>query len=323
MIKMNGRKLLNETMQLYRLLPWYESITNHDAAIAIESISAGIPVTIISMRTAIFTGKRPMKATFDCPIRRVKLSDVDGTWMTTDLQELSQLSAHVRVLRDRQRVLVGGLGLGVIAHLLAVQGVHVTVVESSRTIVDLVKPFLDPSIEVVISDLFEFLRDVRRGQYDAAYYDIWRGTGEWIWQTQVVPLRRLSAGRVKPVYCWQEDEMIGQVFGNLFRCADASPESLEGSSSLQHYWAWRKGIERMHPSTRIGEGQDANLMLEIERENRSDPYLQRAASLFLRSAGSARWEAMFGKWWDESLRLAEEKKSRENDASVSVQGLFQ
>lgn len=303
------RSFLNEIMRLYHVLPRYKPVKRGGVSITVQSSPAGEPVRIVSERTAFFTGGRPLRATFDVPIRKVTLSDGDGTWMTTHLEELGQLAPHVRALCDQRRVLVGGLGLGVIAHLLDAQGVRVTVVECSRPIVDLVTPFLNPRIDVVVADVFDFLSDVRPGEYDAAYYDIWRSTGEWIWQTQVVPLRRLSAGRVGPVYCWQEEEMFGQVAAGLFRYADIPADFLGPRMATQHYWAWRKGIERIHPTARLDKEsvQDIQKVFALEEENRADPRLQRMTRLFLRSVGTKQWETTFGRWWDESMRLAEQE----------------
>ena len=102
--------------------------------------------------------------------------------------------------------------------------------------------------------------------------------------------------------------MHGQVASNLFKYADVRADLLEGRTSKQHYWTWRKGVERVHPAARIDSFQDVKHIFEIERENRADPALQRTARLFLRGVGTKRWESVFGRWWDESLRLAEREE---------------
>lgn len=306
-------KLLDETIALYRELPRYVPVSQNGVSITQRTFPAGEAITVISHRTAFLTGTRALKVHFDQPIERFNLQDKDGTWMTTDLQELAQLVPYVRALQKYPRVLVGGLGLGVAASLLA-RTVKVVAVEINQDIAALVSPFLGSQVRVVVTDLFAYLRHVQRGDFNAAYFDIWRSTGEWRWQTMVVPLRRIAAGRIRKILCWQEGEMIGQVGRGLFKYADVSAEELGPSASTQHYWTWRKGIERVHTSARLSlKDHDVARMVEVEEENSKDAFLRMMAHVFLTKVGTPQWEAVFGRWWDESMQEAARQSKKEEE----------
>lgn len=310
-------RLLDDTIALYHELPRYAPVSRNGISIAQQTFPAGKRITVISERTAFLTGTRALKVHFDQPIERFNLQDEDGTWMTTDLQELAQLVPYIRALQKYPHLLVGGLGLGVAAHLLAQTAREVIVaVEVNQDIAALVSPFLAPQVRIVVADLFEYLRSVPRGAFEAAYFDIWRSTGEWTWQTMVVPLRRLAAGRIRKILCWQENEMLGQVGRGLFKYADVSAEELGPNASTQHYWTWRKGIERVHTSARLSlKGKDINVprMVEIEEENSKDPLLQMMAHVFLTKVGTPQWERVFGQWWDKSLEEAARRAEKEEE----------
>ena len=127
----------------------------------------------------------------------------------------------------RGLVLVGGLGLGYAATALALRpAVRIVAVEKSQDVVYLVAPHLlagDPAararLTVIRVDLFAYLRSLparRRPTFDRAFYDVWASDGERTFFGAVVPLLRLSAGRVRarPV-CWNEDVMRGQLYFSL------------------------------------------------------------------------------------------------------------
>lgn len=81
------------------------------------------------------------------------------------------------VQRAHGQVLIAGLGLGMILHaILAKETVeHVTVVELSQDVVDLISPTLaqhSGRLTIVQGDIFEW-RPARGTKYDCIYFDIW------------------------------------------------------------------------------------------------------------------------------------------------------
>lgn len=168
---------------------------------------------VVSLRNAIFMGLKPASYVLDQDVIIHKLEEGDhGTWMTSHLQEVEQ---HERQLaRFSGHVLVGGLGLGLAAALLqekdAVQSI--TVVEKSKEVIKLVKPYLRwcDKLAVFNEDLFDWLKQKRH--YDYAFFDIWCPTGERIIRQFTLPLRQAALGAIYQ-HCieqWNEDEMVGQ-----------------------------------------------------------------------------------------------------------------
>lgn len=112
-------------------------------------------------------------------------------------------------------VLVGGLGLGVMAALLAKKRDvrHITIVEKSSDVLRLVGSHVPRKAEVVEADLFEYLKTTR-DRFHYAFYDIWASDSEYTFHNMVVPLRQLSTGIVdnNRIVCWNENVMRGQLY---------------------------------------------------------------------------------------------------------------
>lgn len=170
---------------------------------------------IVSMRNSIFMGMKPEILTFPEDIRLHYLTDKHGVLMSSIPQEVEQ---HVRQLSGAHgRVLIGGLGLGLAVAILednpAVQSV--TVVEINARIIQLIKPHLPfKKTTIMYGDLNKYLDEWKdKEKFDFAYYDIWRGTSELDFSTEVWPLRRKSMGIVPQdkLECWNEGEMLGQI----------------------------------------------------------------------------------------------------------------
>lgn len=128
-------------------------------------------------------------------------------WMTDSFVEMNDLIEPVTEAHGR--VLVGGLGLGIASTLMSVLSdvEEVVTVECSADVIGLVDGNTKHD-ECVHADLFEYLRDLKPGRHDFAYFDIWRVPDLSVWIEQVLPLRRLCRGKIETVLCWRESEML-------------------------------------------------------------------------------------------------------------------
>jgi hypothetical protein len=174
---------------------------------------AGASMPIINMREAFTRGRNPLSVTLPRPLRVHELHEEDaGTWMTDAPQELNQIAEMLYEVQPTGEVLVGGLGLGVLASILvAREGVaSVTVVERSS---DVKRLCAKRGYHVVLDDIDHYLR-THEEPYDFYLLDTWQGTNEGTWWEEVMPLRRIIRnrfGRRSVVHCWAEDMMLGQV----------------------------------------------------------------------------------------------------------------
>ena len=96
-------------------------------------------------------------------------------WMSTADLELSTMSEQIEAAHGH--VLVGGLGMGVYAHLVCrkPEVVSVTVIEPEPEVIDIIKPVIDnPKLRVVQSAFEEYCStaDARR-PFDYCFVDIW------------------------------------------------------------------------------------------------------------------------------------------------------
>lgn len=297
---------VDQTIKLWRSLPRYEAGKCGGFKIETETTPAEQEITVVSMRQAIFEGQRPAFVTFDEEATWYCLrSEEHGTWMTTKLQEIAQMVEPLKRLRGK--VLIGGLGLGIVAWLAAQRREvkAVEVIEIEQDVIDLALPFIShPKITVSRDDIFRVCDDIAAGDYDAAFLDVWQGTGEMTWIDQVVPLRRSIGSEIPVVICWQEQEMAGQVMAGLWRAADMQAEHFTSRYHV-HWRAFRLACQDIRRRPRIRINQETGLValkrqMEIEQENQSDAVLHARALLFTRGVGTPQWEEMFGEYWDEA-----------------------
>lgn len=284
------------------------------------------PITVRSFRNSYFSSgggvvehERPLKLKCDAPIDEFYLEEKgQGVWMSSTLQEIGQMDAFIT--KVGAEVLIGGLGLGVLPKLLVACNStvrKVTVVEINKDLIKLIGPLINhPKINIVHADLFDFIKTMKHFEYRYAFFDIWQSTGEWTWQTMVVPLKRVAHPKIRTIECWLETEMMGQVEKMLYRAADMDTNMLANNVCTQHYWTFRRAVEEqeLRPEPRIKPGMQSNLdslkmMLDIEEENSKDPKIRDLATTFLTQVGGKTWERMFGTHWDETLHLFKKEES--------------
>jgi hypothetical protein len=167
-------------------------------------------------------------------------------------------------------VLVGGLGLGILASILAqrpfIDGV--VVVERSPEVIELCA---GKGYEIVQGDIYDYLRK-HSSPFDCYMLDTWQGTGEMAWWEQVMPARRIIRNRfgmAPRIHCWAEDIMVGQANRALAmkdRIAELKALGARMPSNPRHW---------LHPA----------LPLMDEKE----------ARWFTAAVGTKRWEEKYGK----------------------------
>jgi hypothetical protein len=174
-------------------------------------------VPVVGIRQALLRGIAPITAKLSKPLRIHELvQDGFGTWMTDNPEELNQIGEMMHDVCPKGRILVGGLGLGIVAHTLAMRPIvdKIVVVEKNKHVIKLCAR---EGYEVVCADVLEYLKKTL-DRFDFYLLDTWQGTGEGVWWNQVMPLRRIIRQRwgAKPaVHCWAEDIMIGQLRRSL------------------------------------------------------------------------------------------------------------
>lgn len=281
-----------------------------DVEITHEIIQPGEETTVVSLRNAIFMGQQPTKATFAEPLTIRKLVYEGGTWMTDHPQELWQMREPIYTCHGS--VLVGGLGLGVLSHLLSriCEDVDsVTTVEKDPDIIRLVQYHIDAD-RVVQTDLFNYLKGLECSFYDSAVFDIWQGTGETTWQNYVVPLRRLwikSNHKNHTCLCWNEMEMQGQCVNSLTQLVDVDTNLLPLHGTF-YQRVFREAMikKKIRPRKAVISKSDQFAeLINVELHNREDEELQKWIQIFLSRIGEPIWEKTFGKLWDQYKSLAE------------------
>lgn len=235
----------------------------------------GTTFDVVSVREAILTGQKPQKVTFPEPVTIHQLFGRDGgLWVADVPTEIRQHREAVARMMPHGKVLVGGLGLGIAAALLA-QDPHVEsvdVVEISPEIAELCDPH-NPKVTLHVTDLQSFLRKQDYWPWSGAFIDLWRATSEDTWWGQVLPLRRLIGAKFGLVHAasvlyWAEDIMLGQVGHRLL-------------NATEPHWYYRKCL---------------NL-----------PMTKNQARWFIHQAGTPRWEKKYGACYPNNPVTEEDK----------------
>lgn len=196
-----------------------------DWSILHKTYEANHKFTTATLRTAFIGGQANRAIRWDFPTRFHQLCEGEGVWMTDWPVEQAQCDSNLKRIKGG-RVLVGGLGLGLCATILARRRAisHVTVVEKSPEVVKLVAEHLRVprgKLRIVVADLNEWLQSrPPREVYDWAFHDIWQADSLGCLLDTVLPLRHATVanGWVSSdvrVVCWNEDVMRGQILMGL------------------------------------------------------------------------------------------------------------
>jgi len=277
---------------------------------------AGKVLEAVSMRNAIFMGQAPCRVRFDEDLTYRHLRHDDrGEWMSDSAQEIYQCREPINAIRKlgNCELLIGGLGLGCYSAIaLGMTDARVTTVEIDRHVIELVgehvrdhKIRIDrgPFHRVVRGCIYKHAKQMAAGRYDAAILDTWQPTGEMCWVTEVIPLRRIVRPKVAVVFCWNEQEMIGQFRMGVCR------KLLFNASELPihdtHYRTIRAVAQHeglVGPGFTMdaakATGFDSILMESAKLEN--DPKVQQLVNAFCQDIGSPEWEQRFGRFWDQA-----------------------
>lgn len=191
-----------------------------DFEIVHKYLSKGKALSTGNMRTALFGQGESREVRWDRKTRWHGLEESGSVWMTDYPIEQEQ---HRRQMQEiTGEVLVGGLGLGVGATMLVNDPdvSHVTVIEKSADVIELVAPHISKrlpfcKLSIIHDDLFEYLSQTQE-RFDYAFYDIWTSDGEGTFFDMVLPLVNTSVDRgivedQSQVICWNEDVMRGQL----------------------------------------------------------------------------------------------------------------
>lgn len=311
---MNHEEIIEGLRTMMFNMPRFRRGSVGNVSLSSFRMKAGERHTVISARESILAfisgdAMRGLTLSLDHPYDVWELKDKDqGTWMSTRLQELRQMLPVIS--RAHGRVLIGGLGMGIIAHQLMQKCDSVTVIEKDPDIIELIqtRTSLDPRVDVIQADLFDYLKVIAPGQHDYAFFDILQMTGEWTWQTQVVPLLRLARPNIAQIDCWQEDEMLRQVEEGMYVACDIPHGEFEDSAATAHKWVFGKYCQRYNPPRLSMNSLRGDVFFNLETartENRNDPRLRRQVDRYLHDVGHPEWERDFGSLWDQTLPLYE------------------
>lgn len=278
---------------------------------------AGDKLMLVPLRVAMFSGAK--QQSYVCPEPTVihKLTEDDGVWMSDLPCELVQM--HDELARHaRGHVLIGGLGLGLVARMAARRETvsKVTVVESSPEVVQLVWPTMQEHLEGKGELLVGDINAVALPKCDTALLDTWQGTGEMIWTFDVVPLRRrLAHMGVRRVFCWQEQTMLGQINRAILGAAAVGSDHFASGACAPQY-AFTRALEVAKVKRDMLPAKDGSSerehLLELGRyeecraSNMANPQLRYLAWLLMTQVGSTEWERAFGEHWDAVTRYKNE-----------------
>lgn len=192
------------------------------------TIKAGDRVLFNTSRNIIFGGQKGENAlVYDTDTKWHQLRGPEGVWMTDLPVEQRQMENCIKGMKGR--VLVGGLGLGLVATLLTQKKTisKVDVIELNQEVIKLVGSHTrnrwNPKgrnrgwvYDIIHADLFDYLKNYSKEPYDYAFFDIWQSDGEATLFDTVIPLIQMSKGKIKNMpRCWNIEVMRGQLLSSI------------------------------------------------------------------------------------------------------------
>ena len=180
--------------------------------IKVDIIDVGKKMTVVSKRNWILMGYKPFVVRYENPRPLYKLVRVkdDGLLMSDSPQEMFlQYDAYKEA---KGKVLVGGLGLGLYAHMIAEKKdvSEVVVIEIDSDIIKLCHP-RHKKIRVLHDDIKKFIKGTKEA-FDFIYIDIHYSTGAYEYMKTVKPMKIILEKRfpgIKSIF-WGEEEMLSQ-----------------------------------------------------------------------------------------------------------------
>jgi hypothetical protein len=197
---------------------------------------------ITSSSHAQLLGVEAVSLNFGRPIDFHILTGDRGGIMASDKPDEIYIQ-YIAFHKMNGRVLVGGLGLGMAANMIAAKPdvTSVTVIEREPDIIRLVNGNLDPKVTVVQADVFQYVDQVTPDQYDSAYYDTWYSTARREWGVSVVPLYRASRRLgIDILGAWGEHEMVAQLASALYMQAMTE----ESAWTPRPFWVFLEGLKK-------------------------------------------------------------------------------
>jgi len=236
---------------------------------------------VITRRNAVLLDLPHLTIDFPAGTQFHKLMDYQtGRCLTSDLP-LEIYQQYLSFSSLRGDVLVGGLGLGMAPELLLRQkGVRsVTVVERELGVIELIAPQIDSRINIVHDDLFSYLKTLKPGTFNSAFYDIWFVPGEQVWNDHVIPLYRMSRkADIHKLGAWGEYEMRAQLIPALYMAARSDARF---SADIPLYRRFLTGLQK-------------SLGTQAPYESKAERHIMKYLRLFLHDIGTPRWEQAFG-----------------------------
>ena len=242
---------------------------------------------ITDVSHAVLLGVDPITLSWGQPIDFHILIGDGGGVMTSDKPDEIYIQ-YIAFHNMYGRVLVGGLGLGMAANMIAAMPdvSSVTVIEKEPDIIRLVDDNLHPKVNVIEADLFEHVKQLTAGSYDSAYYDVWYSTSRREWAASVVPLYRTSRRLgIDTLGAWGEHEMVAQLAPALYMQAMLD----ESASTLRSFWVLIQGLKKELGGKPPYSTRDKNRIRELIR-------------LYLYKVGTPDWERIFP--WDDYEQVA-------------------
>jgi hypothetical protein len=114
---------------------------------------------------------------FTAPVKFTILKEGDEIWMSDSPMEYYQTNDLV-TRTESGRILIGGLGLGLITHLLARRTdiTEIVVIDKEPDVIKLVSPYLSSKVKIIEGDFLTKLQELESQSeyFDTVIADIWK-----------------------------------------------------------------------------------------------------------------------------------------------------
>jgi len=179
--------------------------------VKVEIIPSGKEMIVVSTRNWLMMGYKPLKVSYinSRPLYKLLRNGTELLMSDSPQEMFLQYEAYKGA---KGKVLVGGLGLGLYASMIALKPevTEVAVVEIDKDVIKLCNP-KNKKIKVINEDILKFIKETKE-KFDYIYIDTYYSTGCTEYIHTVLPLRKILKERFPktPASFWGEEEMESQ-----------------------------------------------------------------------------------------------------------------
>lgn len=156
-------------------------------------------------------------------------------WMSINPMEMKTMETDIAA--QYGKILIAGGGLGYFAYMAALNDSvnSLTIIENNPTIYEFLKnniiPYIKKPVSLYLQDIYEYMDNVKDGDYDCIYFDIWEDNVKG-YENYIKLVKYETCLSNTNIYYWIEDAILDTIIVNIYQYMNAKI----GTEDYQKYF---------------------------------------------------------------------------------------